>query len=210
MFYHETQEVRQVISESTSDKVRGILESVGDIAAADIGARGNIIGAGGGALGGIVHHQHRQVISESTSDKVRGILESVVANGSGHNASMNGYRIGGKTHLMGDDIACTHGAALQPRTLDRRFGHRQLLAHHVGHGGVRRRQLVAGILVVELTPCQAAFYEGCCRAVVVENFDPPAQRTLSGCAAARWALSGRSDITVVGQRRSAPPAASVP
>ena len=39
----------------------------------------------------------RQVISESTSDKVRGILESVVANGSGHNASMNGYRIGGKT-----------------------------------------------------------------------------------------------------------------
>lgn len=39
----------------------------------------------------------RQVISEATSDKVRGILESVVANGSGHNATMNGYRIGGKT-----------------------------------------------------------------------------------------------------------------
>ncbi len=39
----------------------------------------------------------RQVISEDTSDKVRGILESVVANDSGHNASMNGYRIGGKT-----------------------------------------------------------------------------------------------------------------
>lgn len=39
----------------------------------------------------------RQVISEETSDKVRGILESVVANGSGHNATMNGYRIGGKT-----------------------------------------------------------------------------------------------------------------
>ena len=33
---------------------------------------------------------------------------------------------------------------------------------------------------------------------MVENFDPPAQRTLSGCAAARWALSGRADITVVG------------
>lgn len=39
----------------------------------------------------------RQVISESTSDKVRGILEQVVANGSGHNASMIGYSIGGKT-----------------------------------------------------------------------------------------------------------------
>lgn len=39
----------------------------------------------------------RQVVSESTSDKVRGILESVVSDGSGHNASQSGYRIGGKT-----------------------------------------------------------------------------------------------------------------
>ena len=39
----------------------------------------------------------RQVISESTSDKVRSILEQVVASGSGHNASMIGYSIGGKT-----------------------------------------------------------------------------------------------------------------
>lgn len=41
----------------------------------------------------------RQVVSEETSDKVRGILEQVVSTkeGSGHNASMNGYRIGGKT-----------------------------------------------------------------------------------------------------------------
>ena len=41
----------------------------------------------------------RQVISESTSDKVRGILEQVVGDpkGSGHNASMSGYSIGGKT-----------------------------------------------------------------------------------------------------------------
>jgi len=41
----------------------------------------------------------RQVISESTSDKVRDILEQVVSTkkGSGHNAYMSGYRIGGKT-----------------------------------------------------------------------------------------------------------------
>ncbi len=41
----------------------------------------------------------RQVISESTSEKVRGILEQVVGTpkGSGHNAYMSGYRIGGKT-----------------------------------------------------------------------------------------------------------------
>ena len=41
--------------------------------------------------------ENRQVISESTSSLLRGMLESVVANGSGHNAYMAGYRIAGKT-----------------------------------------------------------------------------------------------------------------
>ncbi len=39
----------------------------------------------------------RRVVSEETSAKVRTILESVVANGSGKNAQVPGYRIGGKT-----------------------------------------------------------------------------------------------------------------
>lgn len=39
----------------------------------------------------------RQVISESTSQLMRTMLESVVTNGSGRNAYMAGYRIGGKT-----------------------------------------------------------------------------------------------------------------
>lgn len=39
----------------------------------------------------------RRVISEETSDKVRLALESVVALGSGRNAYIEGYRIGGKT-----------------------------------------------------------------------------------------------------------------
>lgn len=39
----------------------------------------------------------RQVLSESTSEKLREMLESVVANGTGKNAYMAGYRIGGKT-----------------------------------------------------------------------------------------------------------------
>ena len=39
----------------------------------------------------------RQVLSETTSEKLREILESVVANGTGGNAYMAGYRIGGKT-----------------------------------------------------------------------------------------------------------------
>lgn len=71
----------------------------------------------------------------------------------------------------------------------------------VGRGGTMTAQLLRALVphpVMELTPCQAALYEGRCRAVVVENFDLPAQGTLSGCAAARWALSRRADVTVVG------------
>lgn len=39
----------------------------------------------------------RQVISEETSERVRQALESVVANGTGGNAFIDGYRVGGKT-----------------------------------------------------------------------------------------------------------------
>lgn len=39
----------------------------------------------------------RQVISEETSAKVRELLEGVVASGSGRNAQIPGYRVGGKT-----------------------------------------------------------------------------------------------------------------
>ena len=56
----------------------------------------------------------RQVISEETSAKLRQILESVVSEGSGRNAYMSGYRIGGKTgtsekrdELDNDDVICS-------------------------------------------------------------------------------------------------------
>ena len=39
----------------------------------------------------------RKVISEDTSNKVKYALESVVARGTGHNAYIGGYRVGGKT-----------------------------------------------------------------------------------------------------------------
>ena len=39
----------------------------------------------------------RKVISENTSAKVRYTLESVVANGTGRNAYIANYRVGGKT-----------------------------------------------------------------------------------------------------------------
>lgn len=72
----------------------------------------------------------------------------------------------------------------------------------VGRGGTMTAQILRRLLplpVVELTPCQAALYEGRCEAVVVENFDLPAEsRGLSSCAAARWELSRRAGVTVVG------------
>lgn len=55
--------------------------------------------------------------------------------------------------------------------------------------------------VVELTPCRAAMgYDGGqrYRAVVVENFDRRGRKNLSPCAAARWELFRRSDVTVIG------------
>lgn len=39
----------------------------------------------------------RQVVSEQTSERCRTILEGVVNGGTGHNAAVEGYRIGGKT-----------------------------------------------------------------------------------------------------------------
>lgn len=55
--------------------------------------------------------------------------------------------------------------------------------------------------VVELAPCAAAraAEEGLSpRAVIVENFDPALPGGLTPCGAARWALSRRADVTVVG------------
>ncbi|MDE6589503.1 MAG: hypothetical protein K2K53_03980 [Oscillospiraceae bacterium] len=71
----------------------------------------------------------------------------------------------------------------------------------VGRGGTLTAQLLRRLQphpVVELTPCQAALAEGCYQAVVVENFEPPVPGALSGCAAARWELSRRAQVTVVG------------
>ena len=61
--------------------------------------------------GNVVQHTEptevRQVISEQTSERCRTILEGVVNGGTGHNAAVEGYRIGGKTGssqtLKGDD-----------------------------------------------------------------------------------------------------------
>lgn len=71
----------------------------------------------------------------------------------------------------------------------------------VGRGGTLTAKLLRGLQphpVVELTPCQAAVAGGRYRAVVVENFEPPVPDALSACAAARWGLSRRAEVTVVG------------
>jgi stage V sporulation protein D (sporulation-specific penicillin-binding protein) len=48
-------------------------------------------------LGRVTPQVKRQVISNETSEKVRYALESVVARGTGRNAYVEGYRVGGKT-----------------------------------------------------------------------------------------------------------------
>lgn len=51
----------------------------------------------GSVIKKVESHVERQVISEETSKLVRHALESVVANGSGKNAYIENYRVGGKT-----------------------------------------------------------------------------------------------------------------
>ena len=73
----------------------------------------------------------------------------------------------------------------------------------VGRGGTMTAGLLrrlTGCPVEELTPCQAALAAPAgnrYRAVIVENFEPRDHRTPSCCAAARWALAPRADVTVV-------------
>lgn len=85
----------------------------------------------------------RQVISESTSDKVRGILEQVVAEGSGHNAYMSGYSIGGKTGTSENIVK----KALDPTNDD-------VMCSFMGFAPVENPQVL--VLVVYDTPKRSA------------------------------------------------------
>ncbi len=71
----------------------------------------------------------------------------------------------------------------------------------VGRGDTLTAELLrrlTGLPVVKMTPCQAARSQREWRAVVVENYDPPASRGLSACAAARWQLALHTGVIVVG------------
>ena len=73
----------------------------------------------------------------------------------------------------------------------------------VGRGDHLTARLLRRLIenpVEVLTPCAAALKgddSGCYRAVVLENFDTNSAG-LSPCGAARWGLSRRADVTVVG------------
>lgn len=72
----------------------------------------------------------------------------------------------------------------------------------VGRGNTCTARMLRGLIpypVVELNP-YGVVMQGACgryRAIIVENFDLP-RGGLSPCAAARWELSRRADIAVVG------------
>ncbi len=57
----------------------------------------DIIGPDGSVIKHVEPTEVRQVISEQTSERCRTILEGVVDGGTGKNAHVEGYRIGGKT-----------------------------------------------------------------------------------------------------------------
>ena len=56
-----------------------------------------VLDADGNVLKTVETVQKRQVISEQTSEKICSLLEAVVSGGSGKNAYVAGYRVGGKT-----------------------------------------------------------------------------------------------------------------
>ncbi|MDD3921293.1 MAG: penicillin-binding transpeptidase domain-containing protein, partial [Eubacteriales bacterium] len=78
----------------------------------------------------------RRVIKESTSAQVRSILESVVAEGSGRNAQIPGYRVGGKT-----------GTA--QKYVDGQVSSGSLIASFIGFAPAQDPQYVCLILVDE-------------------------------------------------------------
>ena len=57
----------------------------------------SILGPDGQVVEEIAPEVVRQVISQKTSQEMRSILENVVANGTGSNAAVDGYRVAGKT-----------------------------------------------------------------------------------------------------------------
>jgi len=86
----------------------------------------------------------RQVISEETAETLRGVLEEVVANGTGKNAYIEGYRVGGKTgtaqkpgpggYMEGKYVASFGGMAPvnDPQVACLVFVDEPVLGHHQG------------------------------------------------------------------------------
>ena len=57
----------------------------------------SVLSSGGKTAKELLYPVEKGVVSEKTSETVREILEKVVSEGSGRNAAVQGYRIGGKT-----------------------------------------------------------------------------------------------------------------
>ncbi len=107
----EPTEVRQVLSKSTTDKVKSMMESVVlHGTGKNVAVSGYSIGGKSGTsepvegneddTGAITNTEPtevRQVLSKSTTDKVKSMMESVVLHGTGKNVAVSGYSIGGKS-----------------------------------------------------------------------------------------------------------------
>jgi stage V sporulation protein D (sporulation-specific penicillin-binding protein) len=99
--------------------------------------------------GNVVHRYEpeikRKVISEETSNTLRKILESVVAEGTGKNAYVPGYRVGGKT-----------GTA--QKVIDGRYADGKYVASFVAIAPTNDPKIVALVIIDE--PSNGAYYGG--------------------------------------------------
>ena len=96
----------------------------------------------------------RQVISSQTAATVRSALESVVANGSGRNAYIPGYRVGGKT---GTAQVAANG----------RYQNGHYIVSFIGMAPANNPQLVAYIAIDNPHPKQGVVFGGVIAAPIV-------------------------------------------
>lgn len=103
----------------------------------------------------VEEQKEKQVVSPQTAREVRYMLEKVVADGTGTNAQINGYRVGGKT-----------GTAQKPKVNGKGYDPGRYVASFVGFAPVEDPQVLVTVIIDEP---QAIIWGGSVAAPVFKN-----------------------------------------